>query len=69
VSRLVIGIIYLIFIRRSIIIKIYLYILLSRRHLGRSTTLLIEILVYRWASSSSSFRKPSGAKRRVFIRK
>jgi hypothetical protein len=69
VSRLVIGIKYLIFIKRLIIIKIYLYILLLQRYLGRLIMWLIEILVYGRTSSSSSFRKPSGAKRRVFIQK
>jgi len=69
VSRLVIGIKYLIFIRRSTIIKICLYILLLRRYLGRLITWLIEISAYRRASSSSGFRKPGGAKRGVFVRK
>jgi hypothetical protein len=69
VSRLVIGIKYLIFIRRSTTIKIYLYVLPLQRHLGRLTTWLIEISVYRRTSSSSGFRKPGGAKYRVFIRK
>jgi len=68
-SRLVIGIKCLIFIRRLIIIKIYLYVLPLRRHLGRLITWLIKILVYRRTGSSSSFRKLGGAKRRVFIRK
>jgi len=49
--------------------KMCLYVLLLQRHLGKLTTWLIEILVYRRISSSSSFRKPGGAKRRVFIRK
>jgi len=49
--------------------KIYLYILPLQRHLGRSTTWSIEISVYRRTSSSSGFRKPDSAKRRVFIRK
>jgi len=69
VSRLVIGIKYLIFIRRLITTKIYLCILPLRRHLGRLITWLIKILVYRRTGSSSSFRKPGGAKYRVFIRK
>ena len=30
---------------------------------------LIKILVYKQTSSFNSFRKPGGAKRRVFIRK
>jgi len=30
---------------------------------------LIEISVYGWTGSSSSFRKLGGAKRRVFMRK
>ena len=49
--------------------KIYLYVLPLRRHLGRLIMQLIEILVYRRTSSSSSFRKPGGAKYRVFIQK
>jgi len=69
VSRLVIGIKYLIFIRRLTTTKIYLYVLPLRRHLGKSTTWLIEILVYGRTGSSSSFRKPGGTKRGVFIRK
>jgi len=50
-------------------IKIYLYVLPLQRHLGRLIIWLIEILVYRQTGSSSSFRKPGGAKHRVFIRK
>jgi len=69
VSRPVIGIKCLIFIRWSITTKIYLYVLPLQRHLGRSIMWLIEILVYRRTGSSSGFRKPGGAKRRVFIRK
>ena len=68
-SRLVTGIKCLIFIRRLIIIKIYLYVLPLRRYLGRLTTWLIEILVHGRTGSSSSFRKPGGAKRGVFIQK
>ena len=68
-SRLVIGIKCLIFVRRSTTIKIYLYILPLQRHLGRLITWLIEILVHGQTGSSSSFRKPGGAKRRVFMRK
>jgi len=59
----------LIFIRRLITIKIYLYILPLQRHLGRLMMWLIEISVYRRTGSSSGFRKPGGAKYRVFIRK
>ena len=66
-SRLVIGIKYLIFIRRSTTIKIYLYILPLRRHLGKLITWLTEILVYERISSFSGFRKLGGTKRRVFI--
>ena len=69
VSRLVIGIKCLIFVRRLITIKMCLCVLPLRRHLGRLTTWLIEILVYGRTSSSSGFRKPGGAKYRVFIRK
>jgi len=69
VSRLVIGIKYLIFIRRSTIIKIYLYILPLQRHLGRLIIWLIKILAYRRTSSSSGFRKLGSAKYGVFIRK
>jgi hypothetical protein len=69
VSRLVIGIKYLIFIKRLTITKIYLYILPLQRYLGRLIIWLIEISVYRRTSSFSGFRKPGGAKRRVFIRK
>jgi len=46
-----------------------LYVLLLQRHLGRLTTWLIEILVYRQTGSSSGFRKLGGAKYRVFMRK
>jgi len=67
VSRLVTRIKCLIFIRRLIIIKICLYVLLLRRHLGRLTTWLIEISVYGRTGSSSSFRKLGSAKRGVFI--
>jgi len=67
VSRLVTGIKCLIFVRQLTTIKIYLYVLPLRRHLGRSTTWLIEILVYGRTSSSSGFRKPGGAKRGVFM--
>jgi hypothetical protein len=67
VSRLVIGIKYFIFIKRLITTKIYLYILLLQRHLGRLIMWLIEILIYRQTGSSSSFKKLSGAKYGVFI--
>jgi len=67
VSRLVIGIKCLIFIRRLTTTKICLYVLPLRRHLGKLTTWLIEISVYGRTSSSSGFRKPGGAKRGVFI--
>jgi len=63
------GIKYLIFIRRLITTKICLYILPLRRHLGRLTTWLMEISVYRRTGSSSGFRKPGGAKYGVFMRK
>jgi len=69
VSRPVIGIKCLIFVRRLTTTKIYLYVLPLRRHLGRSTMWLIKISVYGRTSSSSGFRKPGGAKRRVFVRK
>jgi len=69
VSRLVIGIKYLIFIRRLMTTRICLYVLPLRRHLGRLTTWLIEILVYGRTGSSSGFRKPGGAKHGVFMRK
>jgi len=69
VSRLVIGIKCLIFIRRLTTIKIYLYVLPLQRHLGRSTTWLIEISVYGRTGSSSGFRKLGGAKYGVFVRK
>ena len=68
-SRPVIGIKYLIFIRRLTTIKIYLYVLPLRRHLGKLITWLTEISVHGRIGSSSSFRKLGGAKRRVFIRK
>ena len=68
-SRLVTGIKYLIFVRRSITTKIYLYVLPLRRHLGRLTTWLIEISVHGQTSSFSSFRKLGSAKYRVFIQK
>jgi len=69
VFRLITEIKCLIFIRRSTTTKIYLYVLPLQRHLGRLTTWLIEISVYRRTGSSSSFRKPGGAKRGVFMRK
>jgi len=69
VSRLVIGIKCLIFIRRLTTTKICLYVLPLQRHLGRSMMWLMEILVYRRTGSSSGFRKPGSAKRGVFMRK
>jgi len=67
VSKLIIEIKCLIFVRRLTTTKIYLYVLPLRRHLGRLIMWLIEISVYGRTSSSSSFRKPGGAKRGVFI--
>ena len=68
-SRLIIKIKYFIFIRRLITAKIYLYILLLQRYLGRLIMWLIEILVYRRTSSFNSFKKLGGVKRKVFIQK
>jgi len=49
--------------------KIYLYILLLQKHLGRSIMWSMEISVHGRTGSSSSFRKPGGTKYRVFMRK
>ena len=67
--KLVTEIKYLIFIRRLTTVKIYLYVLPLQKHLGRSIVWLIEILVHRRTGSFNSFKKPGGAKRRVFIQK
>ena len=66
-SRLIIKIKYFIFIRRLITAKIYLYILLLQRYLGKLIMWLIEILVYRRTSSFNSFKKLGGVKYKVFI--
>ncbi len=47
--------------------KMCLYVLPLRRHLGKAMTWSTEILVYGRIGSSSGFRKPGGAKRRVFV--
>jgi hypothetical protein len=49
--------------------KMCLYILLLQRHLSRLIMWLIEISVHRRTGSFSSFRKPGGTKRGVFIQK
>jgi len=67
--RLIIKIKYFIFIKRSIIIKIYLYVLPLQRHLSKLIMWLIEILVHRRIGGFSGFRKLSGVKYRVFMRK
>ena len=58
-----------ILVRRSIIIRIYLYALPWRQHTSSVVIQLIKILVYRRAGSSSGFRKPGGVEQGVLVRK
>ena len=58
---------YYILVRRSIIIRIYLYTLPQRQYTGSVIIQSIEILVYRRAGSSSSFRKLGGAEQGVLV--
>ena len=56
-----------ILVRRSIIIKIYLYTLPQCWHTSSVIIQLIEILVYRRAGSFSGFKKLGGVKQGVLV--
>ena len=58
-----------ILIRRSTITRICSYALPWRQHTGSVVIQLIKISVHGRVGSSSSFRKPGGAKQRVLVQK
>ena len=58
---------YYILVRRSIIIRIYLYTLLQHWYTSSVIIQLIKILVYRQVGSFSSFKKLGGVKQGVLV--